>query len=338
MTASGSEPTARADAGPLAVGVVGVGSMGRHHARVLAELPGTDLVGVADADRDHADTVADQYDTAVMATDDLLAAVDAVSVAVPTRYHADVVADAIRHGTHVLVEKPFVEDIDDGRALVRRAEKRGIVVQVGHVERFNPAVRTLEDVVTDLDIVAIDARRLGPPIDRGGEDGVVNDLMIHDIDVVCSIAGSEVRSVTAGRAPDDPYVSAALTFENDVFATLTASRVTQQKIRELSIDARSCRVHVDYIAQTVRIHRHSIPEYVEIDGDVRYRHESITERPTVDNGEPLKHELSAFVEAASAGTTPPVTGEDGLRALELAHRIERSANPRPEAPPEVNPT
>ena len=311
---------------PIRVGVVGAGTMGYHHARVYREMMETSLVGVADLDAERAADVADEFDAHVMSRADLFESVDAVSIAVPTEHHYDVAREAIEGGTHVLVEKPFVDRLANGRELVSMADERDVVLQVGHIERFNPAVSVLGDVISDQEVIAIDAQRLGPPPDRQIRDGAVMDLMIHDIDVVASLVPHEVRSVAASRAKDAPRVTAILEFEDGVVATLTASRVTQQKVRTLSITARECRINLDYTAQSVQIHRRSVPEYIVSEGDVRYRHESLIERPTVKNGEPLKAELRAFADVVRTGAQPVVTGEDGIRAVELARRVEECAD------------
>ncbi|SNZ16938.1 Predicted dehydrogenase [Natronoarchaeum philippinense] len=309
----------------LRTGVIGVGSMGQHHARVYRELPETRLVGVADADADAARAAADTYETAAMEIEELLDAVDAVSIAVPTPYHYETASAALDSGVDVLVEKPFVDSLDAGRRLIDRARERGRTLQVGHIERFNPAVRALTDIVPDLNVIAVDARRLGPPLDRDLETSAVLDLMIHDIDVLLALIGDDVTVAEAAGTADGQYVTATVELGDGVIGSLTASRVTQQKVRELSITAEECQVHVDYISRSVQIHRHSIPEYIERNGDIRYRHENIVEHPTVDNGEPLKKELSAFASAVEDGTEPVVTAEDGLKALELAREIEDEA-------------
>jgi len=307
----------------LAAGVIGVGTMGRHHARVYHELPSVELVGVYDVDRERAERVADDYDTAACSLDALLDAADAISIVVPTDYHAELARAAIDAGTNLLVEKPLVEDPGVGRELVREANDAGVVLQVGHVERFNPAVRALPDVLADREIIAVEARRLGPPFDGDREvrRGVVLDLMIHDLDVVRSVLGVEVETVDARSAVDGEYVTATLEYGDGTVGTFTASRVTQKKVRELSITTDECLVTVDYMEQTVRINRQSLPEYVETDGDLRYRRENVVERPTVENGEPLKSELSAFLDAVRTGSEPVVSGEAGLAALRTARRI-----------------
>jgi len=149
--------------------------------------------------------------------------------------------------------------------------------------------------------------------------------MIHDLDIALSVVGAEPSSVDAERASDDRYVTATVGFENGVAAGFRASRVTQRKVRTLTVTARDCTVEVDYIDRSIQIHRHSLPEYVETNGDVRYRHESVIERPTVENGEPLKAQLRAFLAAVRGERSPPVSGRDGLRALALARDVERAA-------------
>lgn len=311
-------------------GVVGVGSMGRHHARVYDELSDVELVGVADRDDSRAQSVADKYGTEQRPQPLLFSEADVVSIAVPTRHHHSVARAAIDAGVSVLVEKPFVVDPEIGRALTHRADSAGVTLQVGHIEQFNPAVQALREIISEMGVIALEARRLGPPVDRDSKDGVVLDLMIHDIDLALSLVDSEMRSVSATRAHDADHVVAQLAFENGVAADLTASRVTQEKVRELAVTAEEGWLTVDYASQSLQIHRQSIPEYYEDDGTFGQRTVSVTERPTVENEEPLKHELRSFVEAHRTGTEPGVTGLDGVRAVELAQQIAdlTTATPR----------
>ena len=309
----------------LAVGVIGVGSMGQHHARVYHELPTVDLVGVADVDAQQAAETAEQYGTTPMSVDSLLSVADAVSIVVPTEYHYEMGMAAIEAGVDLLIEKPIAGDPSTGRELLTAADEAGLTLQVGHVERFNPAVRTLSEIATELDVIALDCQRLGPPTKREIGDGVAMDLMIHDADILLSLVDSPVADIYAAETAADQYVATTVEFENGVVATLTASRVTQQKVRTLSVTAEECRVTVDYMAQSVRINRHSLPEYIESDGDVRYRHENVTERPTVENGEPLKKELTSFAETVRTGGEPVVSAADGIRALEFVRRVTAEA-------------
>ena len=303
----------------IRAGVIGVGSMGENHARVYSELPDVELAGISDRDETVARRVADEYGTERVEFDRLLDRCDVVTVAVPTPVHEDVVTDCLEAGVHVLVEKPIAETVEQGRAMAERARANDLVLQVGHIERFNPAVRTVTDLIEDLDVISVEAERLGPPIDRSTGD-VVSDLMVHDIDIVGSMLDAQPDTVTAMGTENGQYATATMEYD-DVVASLTASRVTQKKVRKLTVTARECLVEVDYLEQSVLIHRDSYPEYLTDDGQNRYRHESVVERPRVDNGEPLRHELEAFVEAARTGSEPVVTAEDGIEALETVQTI-----------------
>jgi predicted dehydrogenase len=312
----------------VGVGVVGVGAMGQNHARVYSELPGAHLVGLADADAERAAEVAAEMGTTAYTTPELLDRVDAVSVSVPTSYHADVAEECIDAGVHALVEKPFVASVADGRDLIERAAANDVLLQAGHIERFNPAVTELTRIVDGVSPISIDARRLGPPSDDGRslDENVVHDLMIHDLDIVRSLVPEEISQINAVRTGDGQHADAQLRFKDGTVATLTASRVTQQKVRDLTITAEDCYIELDYLTQTIEIHRQSRPEYMEIGGNIRYHHEGITERPMVQSGEPLRFELASFVESVAEHTTPQITGEDGLRAVELADAVLERAD------------
>jgi predicted dehydrogenase len=316
---------------PVAAGVVGVGSMGANHARVYHECNDVDLIGVADADADTAESVARRYDTRPRRVTTLVDAADVVSVAVPTRHHARVVRQALEADADVLVEKPFVREVQRGRELAALARERDAVLQVGHIERFNPAVRTLFDLVSDLDVVSVRADRVGPPVDRDFRDDVVMDLMIHDIDVVLSLVDGGVETVSAAGTAEGQYSTAQLTFDSGVVGTLTASRVNQKRARKLTVVAADQLVEVDYFDQSLRIHRQSEPSYEATNGDFRYQQKRVTEQPLVDTREPLKCELEAFVEAARDGTDPEVTPAEALRAVEMAHTIGERAGLRADA-------
>jgi len=209
-------------------GVIGTGNMGRHHARVYNELPDSNLVGVYDIDADQAEKVAAKHGTESLEFEELLERVDAVSVAVPTLHHYDTVKQCLERGVHVLVEKPFVDNRSQGEELIEIAEENNVQIQVGHIERFNPAVVALQDIVPDIDIINIDAERLGPPLDRDMEDSVVEDLMIHDIDILLWLINSEVSSISTFDS-DEAYTTANFQFEDGTIARLTASRVTQRR-------------------------------------------------------------------------------------------------------------
>ncbi len=319
----------------LQTAVIGVGQMGNHHARVYSELSGSKLVGVADADIDRASEVAGEYGIDVYSTRKLIEMADAVSVAVPTDNHYDVARRCIEAGTNVLVEKPFVDRIDQGRDLFGRARTADVTLQVGHIERFNPVTETLQDIVPGLDVVSVTAKRLGPSPDRPIQDSVVTDLMIHDIDVIKSLIESDIADTSACGNANGRHALATLEFENGVVASLAASRVTQRKVRRLTITAKSCYVDVDYINQSIQIHRQSSPEYITDEGDLRYRHESIVENPVVRNAEPLKNEIRSFLRTVRTGEEPRVTAEDGLQSLVLTKKINAEAFGTPDKQVEV---
>jgi len=308
---------------PVAVGVVGVGSMGQHHARVYESLPEANLVGVADADADRAAEIAAQYGTAAYDLEGLLDRVDAVTIAVPTQYHLDIASTCLEADVDVLIEKPIANSVPEAEELIEIAEANDRILQVGHIERFNPAVETLQEFIDELDVVSVTAKRLGPPPKRHIDDSAVLDLMIHDIDIVLSLLDETPQTVSGAGVKQNRHATATMTFDSNTVANLTASRLTQKKIRTLDIVAEECLVRVDYMSKDVEIHRQSRPEYITNEEDIRFRHESIVERPMVDSTEPLVSELSAFIDAVSNRTTPVVDGEDGLTALQLARHIDQ---------------
>ena len=309
----------------LQVGVIGVGSMGQHHARVYNELDSVALIGVTDADASRAESIAAEYDTVAMPLEELLDTVDAVSVAVPTQYHLETALACIEHGVHILIEKPIAANEEEASEIIEAAEDADIIVQVGHIERFNPAIQELDRIVKAEDIVAIRTERLGPPPERDIQDNTVIDLMIHDVDVVTALLGDEPTTVNALGMRENRYASATLQFDSGVVATLISSRLTQRKVRKLKITTKDTFIEVDYIDQSIEIHRQSAPEFINKEDGMHYRHESVIERPQVESHEPLKKEINSFVESISSNTTPVVSGRDGLRALELVREIDASA-------------
>lgn len=306
-------------------GVIGVGSMGQNHARVYDDLADTNLVGVFDVDDERAAEVAADYGTTARSMEDLLDTADIVSIAVPTQFHYENAKRALQSDVDVLVEKPFVDDPEHGQELIDIANDRDLALQVGHIERFNPAVQTLRDLVDELDIHAISTERVGPPIDRAIDDSVVMDLMIHDLDIVLDLVDSDVTSYNAVGTPECRYANANIQFDSGVTASLTTSRVTQEKVRGLTISAEDCRVKVDYIDQSIEIHRSSVPSHIDDESFVRHRHENLVETLTVEQVEPLKSELESFAHAAKTGSTPVVDGEQGLRVLKLTKRLDEEA-------------
>ncbi|MFC6992331.1 Gfo/Idh/MocA family oxidoreductase [Haladaptatus sp. GCM10025707] len=311
--------------GTLKAGVIGTGVMGRNHVRIYSEISKVDLVGVTDVNEAAAKEVAETFGTQALTLDELIDQADLVSIAVPTQFHYEVAKKCIENKVHVLIEKPFVDDLDQGRELIELANEHGVIMQVGHIERFNPAVAALLELIGEMDVIAIEAHRLGPPLARVIEDSVVMDLMIHDIDILLSLVDSPIRKLSAMGARGVQHATAQLAFENGVIGVLSASRLTQKKVRTLNVTTRECQIEVDYIDQTVRIHRQFHPQYTDESGKMRQRFESVTERPLVETGEPLKRELKAFIDAVTTGQQPLVTAEQALRAIEVARQIDALA-------------
>lgn len=306
------------DSTSLTTGVIGAGVRGRQHARVYASREETTFVGVHDVDWNRAEVTASQTDGDAFGLEELLDRVDAVSIAVPTRHHFDVARTAIERGIHVLVESPLVADPADGRTLIDLAEREGVVLQVGHVDRFNPALAAVMDVVPDMNIVAVEARHLDPSIGREATGSVALDLVIRDVDVVRALVDDEIRSISSARTRGGQYVNATMTYDSGVVAQFTASRLTQRAVRALSITAEECFITIDLTEQDVSVYRHS----AQTTDDATDSRERIIERPVVENGDPLERELESFLSTIRDGGEPAVTGTDGLCALELALAID----------------
>jgi predicted dehydrogenase len=302
--------------------------MGTNHARVYAMLRGADLVGVADPDRSARERVAATYGVASFAShEQLLGSVDAVSIAVPTREHVPIALACLAAGAHVLVEKPIAPDIASAERLVGAAQEAGRVLQVGHVERFNPAVTQAADAIAAERLLAIAARRLSPPTPHVPED-VVLDLLIHDIDIAMHLAASEVRTVHAmGRADgrgELQLVMAQLAFRNGVLAGLTASKVTQERVRELDLTTDRSHVAVNYRTRDVLVYRKGQVSVLDQADRSRYRQEAVIERPSVVSAEPLYLELEHFL-ACVRGAAPRVRPAEAVASLAVALRVRELA-------------
>jgi predicted dehydrogenase len=306
------------------VGVIGVGALGQHHARVYAELPEATLVGVHDRDPGRAAEVAARHGCRVFDDAEALAReVDAVSVAVPTEAHHAVAGALLDAGRHVLVEKPITASLAEADDLIARAAARGAALQVGHVERFNPALDILREAVAQPRFV--EAHRLGAFSPRSLDVDVVLDLMIHDLDIVLWLDGSDPVQVDAVGVPVlTPRVdiaNARLRFASGLIANLTASRVSADRGRKFRVFAPRTYVSVDLAAREARVYRLSeaLDENNRPDIDVQ--------TTKGEQEEPLRRQLAAFVSAVQRGARPVVAGEDGRRALALARTvIERMAD------------
>jgi predicted dehydrogenase len=308
----------------LRAAVVGVGHLGRFHAEKYAALDGVRLVGIVDRDPARARAVADGLGVAVF--DDLRAlagAVDCASIAVPTAAHATVGGELLATGIDVLIEKPLASTAAEGEALVRIAATGGRILQVGHLERFNPALRAAQAVITEPRF--LECHRLAPFVERGTDVDVIRDLMIHDLDVIQSFIAADVESVEAVGVPVlTPRVdiaNARLRFTNGCIANVTASRVSMKRERILRLFQPDAYVAIDYDQRRVRIVRREPSSRPGALANI------VADEHDAGQGDPLRDEIAAFVAAVRTRTTPIVSGREGLRALELAERIAAGIEP-----------
>ncbi|MGE3537003.1 MAG: Gfo/Idh/MocA family oxidoreductase [Candidatus Tectimicrobiota bacterium] len=305
-------------------GVVGVGQMGQYHVGVYSELFNVHLVGIADCNADRGAALAEKYNT-VSYTDyhDLLGLVDVVSIAVPTSLHYPIARDFLDAGVHVLLEKPVTRTLDEARELFRLAEARGVVLHVGHVERFNGAVQELKKIVHNPWL--IECRRLGPFVPRIKEDGVILDVMIHDIDIILNLVQSPVRHMNAlGKAiytAHEDLANVQMCFQNGCIASIIASRATEVKIRSMAITQRDAYIILDYTDQDIRVHRQASSEHLVTRGALRYKQESLIERIFVHKDNPLKLEIKHLIDCATQGALRVVSVDEELRSLQVALQV-----------------
>ena len=305
---------------PVRIGVIGTGRMGASHCRVYSNMRHARFVGLCDANADLGKEVARRHEVSFFRdVDSLLENVDAVSVCTPTPDHFEIVKQCIDQGVHVLVEKPFTKTLEQAEALKDAAAESNLVVQVGHIEKYNPAFIELQKVLEGVEILAMNFNRLSPFQGSNVDVDVVLDLMIHDIGLVVDMFENEPVSVDAHGfsvfTKTIDYGLAVLKYEPEVLLTLTASRVTEQKIRGISVTTRDAYIEADLLHKTIEVHRRTMGDYVNQKNSHKYRQESFIERIVVPTMEPLFLELQDFVTCVAESKTPQVTAEDGYNAL-----------------------
>lgn len=316
---------------PIRVGVIGVGNMGQHHTRVLSRFKDVELVGVSDVNVERGLDTAGKYRIRFFEDyQELLKHVDAVCVAVPTRLHHAVGMACLQAGVHILIEKPIAASIAEAESLVNAAAATNCILQVGHIERFNPAFQELHKVLKTEELLALEARRMSPYSQRANDVSVVLDLMIHDIDLLLELAGSTVATLTASgsRASNSgylDYVTATLGFSNGIVATLTSSKVTHRKIRSITAHCKNSLTDADFLNNEILIHRQTTADCSTDYGQVLYRQDGLIEKVYTSNIEPLHAELEHFINCVRGGEKPSVGGEQALKALRLASLIEQMA-------------
>ena len=306
------------------VGVVGVGKMGEYHVGVLSEMREVDLVGVVDSDQERAKKISEQYKTRSYNNyKDLFNEVDAVVVAVPTSLHYAIGKEFIEAGIHTLLEKPCTDDLSKAEELFDLAEKKKIILHIGHVERFNGAVQELFKIVKDP--IYIECRRMSPFSSRIKDDGVVLDIMIHDIDIVLKLVNSTVVNINVTGnsifSKRDDLINAQIEFENGCIANILASRVSQNKVRTLEVTQKESSILLDYTEQEIFVHRQSSSESKLSPGSLRYKQESLIERIFVHKDNPLKLELKHFIDCAENGSQSKLAIKKELNSLQIALQI-----------------
>ena len=302
------------------IGVIGTGRMGQSHCRVYSNLRHARFVGVCDANADVGKEIARRHEVSFFRdVDALLENVDAVSVCTPTPDHFDIVKRCLEQNIHVMVEKPFTETLEQAEALKEAASKSKAVVQVGHIEKYNPAYIELRKVLEGMEVLAMNFNRLSPFQGSNVDVDVVLDLMIHDIGLVVDMFETEPISVDAHGfsvfTNTIDYGMAILLYEPELLLTLTASRVTEQKIRAISVTTREAYIEADLLHKTIEVHRRTLGDYVNQKNSHKYRQESLIERIVVPAMEPLFLELQDFVTCVAENKTPQVTAADGYNAL-----------------------
>ena len=297
----------------LRVGVVGVGHIGGNHARIYAELPQAEFIAIFDIDPGHAAEIADKYKAkAARSLEEFAEMVDAASVATPTSAHFSVARDLLMRGKHLLIEKPITENTADAHELAQLASEKRLVLQVGHVERFNPVLSALEQRLTHPRF--IEAHRLSPYPNRSTEIGVVLDLMIHDLEIILHLVDSTVANIDAVGVPvlsrGEDIANARLRFTDGCIANITSSRISPERMRKIRVFQEDAYLSLDYQGQTGEIYR-------RVNGQI------MREPVAIEKEEPLRQQLASFADCALTGGEPKVSGSHAAAALELAVEITK---------------
>ncbi|MDD5132318.1 MAG: Gfo/Idh/MocA family oxidoreductase [bacterium] len=304
---------------PLRMGVIGIGHLGVHHARIVSSLPEVELVGICDINEPQVRKIARQYKTAAY-TDyrQLLAKVDAVSIAVPTPLHYQIAKDFINAQVHCLIEKPITPDLAEAEELLALVKEKNLILQVGHIERFNPAVLESQKYINEPKF--IEANRLGPYDPRVAHISVVLDLMIHDIDIVLYLVQDRIVSIDAVGAKVlssfEDIANARIRFAHGCVANISASRVSLKKFRKIRIFQKDSYLSLDYAKPGLKIYQKKKEDVTSLK-DIKIVY------PRLVKLEPLAEELKHFVNCVREGRKPQVTGEHGRDALEIALEIMR---------------
>jgi len=316
----------------LNVGVIGTGHLGNFHTKLLKEIPEANLVGINDISMQAGEEISKKYDIPFIKNlDELLQKVDAVSIVATTTSHYKLVKKTLENNVHVFVEKPITSTIEEAKVLVDLAKKNNLKLQVGHIERFNPALLSLEKY--NINPMFVQTDRLAQFNPRGTDVAVVLDLMIHDIDIILSLIKSNVKSVRASGVAvvsnNIDIANARLEFENGAVANVTASRISQKKMRKMRMFQKEAYISVDFDSGVSEVFRlissseKSVEHFLTFGemGVGENKKSVVYEQPEVKQVNALKHELCLFIEAIQNNTVPIVSGEDGLKAIQVAEMI-----------------
>ena len=308
----------------IRMGVIGAGSMGKNHLRVIGEIPAYDLVGLYDTDKENALKAAQDYGArAFESLQDLLDAVDAVSVAVPSSRHMEIAVEAARRGRHILMEKPIALNTGDAQRIINACDTAGITLMVGHIERFNPVFTELMKVLGNERILALSFRRLSPFDSRASDANVIQDLMIHDIDLLCALSAAPVTCIKSqgisvySNKPD--HVQALVGLEDGIVADFTASRITESKVRQIEVTAQNAFIVANLLDRSLEIMRQTrfVPG---MERSTTYRQENVVEKVYVPMSEPLRVEFTHFAECVSTKTRPKTDGGSAMKALRVCEQ------------------
>jgi predicted dehydrogenase len=308
----------------LKIGIIGVGHMGQYHVNVAVSIPKIQVSGIYDKDQQRVKEISNKFLVpSYEDMDQLIYDSDALVIAVPTKYHYEVAKKCLEAGKHILVEKPMTQTVDQAKELVELAEKKGLVLQVGHVERFNGAILEVKKIIEKP--FFIETKRLAPFNPRITDVGVVLDLMIHDLDIILNLIPSEIKSIHARGlkvySEHEDIANTLIQFESGTIANLIASRVTQNKIRLLTITQEKSYVVLDFATQDIDIYRMASSAYLMTKEEIKYKQESFVEKIFVHKDNPLKLEHLHFINCILGNEEPLVPNSKDILTLNYAYQI-----------------
>ena len=316
----------------IKIGVIGVGHLGQHHAKHYAKIKSTELVGVYDIDNKQSKSIAAQFKAkAYRSLNEMLEHIDGVSIVTPTKNHAEIAEACIKKGKHVFIEKPISKTVEEAESIIALAKKHKVTLQVGHIERFNPALSPLERFT--INPKYIEVQRLAPYMVRGTDIPVVLDLMIHDIDLVLSFIDSPVKNIEASgvsiMTSSVDIANARIHFENGAVANMTSSRVAKDRVRKIKIFQQDLYITIDFLIGLTEVYRvmdveeKGTPAIISapIESKGKQRH-IIYEKPKINKQDALQMELINFVESIQGKAKPIVDGVAGKEALRVALQIQ----------------